>query len=195
MARHKEFDPNTALMKATHLFWQKGYAATSIDDLVVATGVQRYGLYTTFGDKHALFLRTLDHYVNVMVAGLLSDVEAEGAAWSAVTDFFQTLLTISRGDQGSYGCLMCNSAIELAVHDTAVSEQMDVYLDRLHKAFANAFTNAQQNGEVGLTFSPADSATYLCGVAIGLFNLSKTNMPRQDMDTYVHVALTGLKAA
>ena len=56
MARHKEFDPNTALMKATHLFWQKGYAATSIDDLVVATGVQRYGLYTTFVDIVSLYI-------------------------------------------------------------------------------------------------------------------------------------------
>jgi TetR/AcrR family transcriptional repressor of nem operon len=193
MAREKEFDPDTALTHAIDLFWRKGYAATSMNDLVEATGVQRYGLYTTFGDKHSLFLRSLAYYVDVMVAALIREMETETASWPAITAFFQNHLEIIRGYYGQYGCFMCNSAIELAAHDSAVSEQMDTYLNRVHRAFANALTNARLNGDLRLTLSPADAATYLSGVAVGLFNLAKTPMSHVDIGTYIDVALSSLR--
>ena len=62
MARSREFNPKEALEKAMYVFWQKGYINTSIDDLVQATGVSRFGLYDEFGSKHGLFLASLDYY-------------------------------------------------------------------------------------------------------------------------------------
>ena len=62
MARTKEFDQEQALDAAMNLFWERGYEATSIQDLVEATGVQRQSLYDTFGSKHELFLQSLMRY-------------------------------------------------------------------------------------------------------------------------------------
>lgn len=60
MGRSREFDENVVLQKAMELFWKQGYEKTSLNDLVEHMGIHRRSLYDTFGDKHTLFLRTVD---------------------------------------------------------------------------------------------------------------------------------------
>ena len=60
MGRSREFDENVVLQKAMELFWEQGYEKTSLSDLVEHMGIHRRSLYDTFGDKHTLFLKTLD---------------------------------------------------------------------------------------------------------------------------------------
>ncbi len=195
MARHKEFEPTQALEKAMWLFWEHGYNATSIGDLVEATGVQRYGLYSTFGDKHALFLQVLDHYLDNWVSQMVRGLKNDDADWFAVRSFFlQFRELVDQFDNQKMGCLMCNSATELALHDTAVAEKMNIYETRLKTLFEKAIRQAQAVGQLGTNISPEKSGAYLVGIAVGLFNLSKTPMPIQDLNNYVNTALEGLEA-
>src|SRR5271165_4944941 len=60
--RPRQYDPERALAKAAEAFWKHGYAATSLDDLVAATGMNRPSLYAAFGDKRDLYLKTLMRY-------------------------------------------------------------------------------------------------------------------------------------
>ena len=60
--RPRAYDPKTALARAAETFWKAGYAGTSLDDLVAATGMNRPSLYAAFGDKRELYLKTLEHY-------------------------------------------------------------------------------------------------------------------------------------
>src|SRR5690348_6055168 len=60
--RPRAYDPQTALARAAERFWKAGYAGTSLDDLVEATGMNRPSLYAAFGDKRDLYLKTLEHY-------------------------------------------------------------------------------------------------------------------------------------
>src|SRR6478736_7773971 len=60
--RPRQYDPEQALAKAAEAFWKHGYAATSLDDLVAATGMNRPSLYAAFGDKRDLYLKTLEYY-------------------------------------------------------------------------------------------------------------------------------------
>lgn len=62
MARPREFDEQDVVARATHLFWRRGYNATSVRDLGAELALKQSSLYRTFTDKHTLFLRTLDHY-------------------------------------------------------------------------------------------------------------------------------------
>ena len=62
MGRHREFDVNQALDSALDVFWRKGYEAASYTDLTQATGVERPGLYSAFGNKEALFRLALERY-------------------------------------------------------------------------------------------------------------------------------------
>ncbi len=62
MARKKEFDPEERMEKARDLFWEKGYNATSMEDLVQTMGLNRGSIYDTYGDKHSLYLQCLGNY-------------------------------------------------------------------------------------------------------------------------------------
>ena len=64
MTRSKEFVESEVLLKAMHLFWEKGYEKSSLQDLVQHMGVHRRSMYDTFGDKHSLFMKTLELYEN-----------------------------------------------------------------------------------------------------------------------------------
>ncbi|MEM7336517.1 MAG: TetR/AcrR family transcriptional regulator [Chloroflexota bacterium] len=194
MARHKEFEPTQALEKAMWLFWQKGYNATSIGDLVEATGVQRYGLYSTFGDKHALFLQALDHYLEAWVGLMVKELEDEQADWSTVYSFFHQFQQMEQFEDLKIGCLMCNSATELALHDTAVATKMDLYETRLKTLFEKAIRNAQSQGQLGLHVAPEKGGVYLVGIAVGLFTLSKTPMLTEGLVDYINTTLEGLHA-
>ena len=66
MVRTREFDPTAALDGAMQVFAARGYSNTSIDDVVKATGVSRYGLYGTFGNKRELFEQALEKYTEQM---------------------------------------------------------------------------------------------------------------------------------
>jgi AcrR family transcriptional regulator len=87
MARPKEFDPDKALGEALLLFWERGYEATSIDDIVTRLNLNRSSLYHTFGDKHALFLQTLRAYHQ----RVLRNVEAALGVDDAVTQHSERL--------------------------------------------------------------------------------------------------------
>src|SRR5260370_22128135 len=71
MARPREFDREEALERATGVFWAKGYASTSTDDLLTAMGIGRQSLYNAFQDKRALYLETLERYQRTTTAGHL----------------------------------------------------------------------------------------------------------------------------
>src|ERR1700747_2040175 len=74
MAGVRQFDPDEVLDRAMALFWERGYAATSIQDLVAKTGINRASLYNTFGDKKRLFLAVLDHYAKKVAAPLMAEL-------------------------------------------------------------------------------------------------------------------------
>jgi TetR/AcrR family transcriptional repressor of nem operon len=70
MARPREFDEEDVVLAARERFWSTGYAATTLDDVLAATGLGKGSLYGAFGDKHQLFLRVFDDYC----AGLVDAV-------------------------------------------------------------------------------------------------------------------------
>ena len=73
IGRKRQFDEDTVLERATEVFWRRGFAATSVDDLVHATGLGRGSLYGAFGNKEALFIRVVDHYRAMVDELLLTD--------------------------------------------------------------------------------------------------------------------------
>src|SRR6201995_145682 len=84
MARTKDFDEDEVLLKAMHLFWLKGYNGTSMQDLGDGLGISRSSMYDTFGDKHTLFLRSLENYRQGMTAKLQAVVNNAPDAKEAV---------------------------------------------------------------------------------------------------------------
>ena len=121
MARTREFCPSEALDKAMRVFWAKGYFGTSIEDLVAATGVSRYGLYGEFGGKNGLFLAALAHYQASVVCPMLDIIGRPGASLPALRALFALLAEFSRQPGGKLGCLVFNSVNEMGLHDEATA--------------------------------------------------------------------------
>src|SRR6185503_545888 len=120
MPRSKEFDPQVALHRAMMVFWEKGFTETSYQDLVQATGVNRYGLYSAFGDKYEFFLKAMDHYANTNIGFMLGPMEQSDASIPEIRRYFAVLLNSLGTPQEHFGCLIGNSAVEIAVPEEAL---------------------------------------------------------------------------
>lgn len=154
-------------------FWLHGYFDTSIDDLVKATGVSRYGIYGTFGGKRELFLKALDNYRDVLVAYQLKQLEAKDADWHVIEEYFSRLVEIAKTPEGTAGCFMCNTSTELAPHDVDVDVKVKDHIKRLQKVFRNALSNEMKSD----SYKKPDIdkfANVLVGVTQGIFTLSRS---------------------
>ncbi|MFJ6703082.1 MULTISPECIES: TetR/AcrR family transcriptional regulator [unclassified Streptomyces] len=145
MARTKEFDPDAALRSALELFWRRGYEATSMADLVEHLGIGRASLYATFGSKHDLYLKALERYQEDRLPPLLRDLSRPGPALPAVCALIrQYAAEAAADDLRLRGCLVTNTAAELAPHDPAAARSVERDWDRvetgLHMALARAVT-------------------------------------------------------
>jgi TetR/AcrR family transcriptional repressor of nem operon len=110
--RTKEFRPEAALDAAMHLFWLKGYGATSMRDLLEGMGIGRGSFYDTFGDKHALFLAALDRFEEARTSWV--DEALEGSGADGIEEVFRRTVEGMTGSGPRRGCLLANTAVELA---------------------------------------------------------------------------------
>ena len=193
MARTREFDPDDALDKAMKVFWQKGYANTSMEDLVSATGVNRYGLYDEFESKRGLFLAALDHYQNAVAGMLFGMVERPGASLADIRAYFAKLVELSSTDMGKLGCLMANCASEVAPHDKRAANKVEKFRIRLQLGFMNALSNAKAAGELPAQFDVEAVADFLTGVMQGLSVMARSHATPRMMANMVGVALSRLQ--
>lgn len=175
MPRPREFEPEEVVEKAMKLFWRKGYGATSIQDLVDETGVNRASLYATFGDKHSLFLRALARYTRSVVPSRAGILERPDSSLPQIREYFATLACDLSGPDHYLGCLMVNSAVELAVDDPEVAETVTDHLARLETAFAGALGRAVERGEIPEPSDVPALARFLMGAAQGLMVVGKAN--------------------
>jgi TetR/AcrR family transcriptional repressor of nem operon len=193
MARIREFDPDEALDKAMKVFWQKGYANTSIEDLVSATGVNRYGLYDEFENKHGLFLAALDHYQNAVVGMLFGIVERPDASLTEIRAYFAKLVKLSSSEMGKLGCLMASCASEVAPHDERAANKVEEFRARLQLGCRNALSNAKAAGEFPAQFNVEPVADFLTGVMQGLSVMARSNTNPKVIKNVAEVALSHLQ--
>jgi AcrR family transcriptional regulator len=109
MAGVKQFDPNEVLDRAMALFWRRGYEATSIEDLVEATGINRGSIYATFGDKKRLFLAVLDRYAEKVAKPLIAEL-SDADPRRAIERMFDSIIRRTGDPSLPRGCLNTNTS-------------------------------------------------------------------------------------
>ena len=192
MPRSKAFDPDEALHKAMQVFWERGYEATSVQDLVQGIGINRFSLYSTFGGKHQLFVAALERYRDTIVADLVGELEQSTAGLAAIRQFFERLVNFFASAKGWRGCLITNTAVELAPHDPQAAAKVQAYVVRLEEAFYRVLLQAQQAQQLAAAHACRDLARFLTGSALGLGVLAKTSPGRQALEGYSRVILSVL---
>lgn len=192
MPRPKEFDTAEALDKAMQVFWHKGYEATSIDDLLTAMDLNRGSLYDTFGDKHQLFLACLDRYCTGLMGERLKQLEQPGPGLAAIKQFIATMGEGMFGDPSRRGCLLANTAMELAPHEKDIGLRVSRSIARVEEAFFNALTRAKRQGELRKEQDPRSLARYLTGIMQGVVVMFKAGAPEETLRDIMKTGLSVL---
>lgn len=192
MARNREFCPSEALDKAMRVFWEKGYFGTSIEDLVSATGVSRYGLYGEFGDKNGLFLAALAHYQASVVRPIADIIAQPGASLDAICALFALLGHPSSPQSSKLGCLLFNAVNEIGFHDAATVEKILQTRENLRLGLAQMLANAVAKGELPAEFDVRREADFLFGVLHALPTLARAGADTSTIQNVIGVTLSTL---
>src|ERR1700722_15481357 len=153
MARSKEFDPQSALAKAMHVFWRVGYEKTSIELLMREMGIAKQSLYDTFGDKRKLYLNALAYYrdqTNGAMEQMLNTTQS-------VKDGFAKLLYDLAGEtreQHERGCLLLSANLQRDPGDAVVAELLRDNQAKVQTIFVQALRRAQEQGELSRQSDP-----------------------------------------
>ena len=189
MARTKEFEPERALERATDLFWERGYEATSLRDLLDAMGIGQGSFYGTFGDKRALFLAALDRYQEAAEASAVATLE-DGSPKEAIRAVFGGMVEVlASQEEPRRGCFLANSAVELAPHDAAVGARISRYVRLLEDAFERTVRHGQAMGEIDPRRNPRTLARSLVSSSLGLRVLAKMGADRSTLEDAADAAL------
>lgn len=193
VARTKEFEPDRALDSAMDLFWRQGYEATSVHDLLAEMGIGRGSMYDTFGDKRALFLAALDRFEETRVSRADGILASSASAVEGIRRLFETTIEGLVSYEPRRGCLLANTAVELAPHDEEVAARISRYVRRTEDAFERALARGRAAGEVPANKDPKALARFLVSTLHGVRVLARAGVDRAVLDDSVRTALEVLR--
>jgi len=168
--RPLEFEPAAAIERAMYAFWHAGYAATSVQDLVEATGVPRQSIYNTLGDKRTLYLSALECYIEIESERLAGLRSAEGDLQMLAAYLEDTVRELTLTGIERHGLFHANAAAELGPHDEAVAALIQRHMRSTSAAFARALRQGvdarQVRADIDTTVAARGLAQLLQGMAI-----------------------------
>jgi TetR/AcrR family transcriptional regulator, transcriptional repressor for nem operon len=189
MARPITFDEAAALDVAIECFWRRGYGATSVRDLATAMGICGTSLYNSFGNKRALFVQALERYLDRSMRARVKRLEESLPPKQAVLQFFEEIIERSLKDRSRRGCLLINSALEVAPHDPKLGAEISERLGEIEQFFRRSIAAAQSKGSVRHDLDADDVARLLLGVLLGIRVLARVKPQRALLEGVARPAL------
>jgi AcrR family transcriptional regulator len=157
--RPRGYDPEHALARATDAFWNAGYAATSLDDLCDATGMNRPSLYGAFGDKRALYLSALERYTEAGSRAMEQALDYERPIADALTNLYSAALALYfSGGGAARGCFLIGTAATEALANAEVRDLLNDALRAFDGCFEARLRHARDEGELPADADPASLA-------------------------------------
>jgi TetR/AcrR family transcriptional repressor of nem operon len=190
---NKQFDESQTLAKALDVFWNKGYEATSMQDLVGSMGINRASMYQTYGNKHALFLSSLDMYIEAS----LSKIRFLAETLSIDSDLhLECLEKVFMGmiehiiDADNSGCFLNNTTVELGSHDPEIAEKVRDFSVKLENIFTVKIQQAIDNNELAPDSNAMQISSLLNITLQGLMVKSKTNKSKHELNEAINLLFT-----
>jgi TetR/AcrR family transcriptional repressor of nem operon len=189
MGRLKAFDEEQVLDRAVDCFWLRGYEATSVRDLADRMGIGGTSLYNAYGDKRALFITALARYADRSMRERIARLEKSGRPKQAIRAFIAEIVDRSLEDPDRRGCLLVNSALDVAPHDAAIGRVVADYLGELRAFFRRNLEAARVAGRVPRQADADELAGHLLGVVLGVRVLARTGADRAQLEAVARPAL------
>jgi len=175
------------------LFWRKGYAATSVDDLTQTLQLSRSSLYDTFSDKRTLFLEALKFYSDRVLDATAQTLNASTSPLAGIQKVFDDLIADIGRETGALGCFMVNSVAELVPYDAEVTRIATHYSDSLQGLFIAVLTDASSQDLVSKEQTPEQFASYVFNTIQGIRVLIKSGATRRQIQAVTDITLKSLR--
>lgn len=175
MSRPRTFDDDVVIERAMDVFWTHGYANTSPAQLAQATGVAKGSLYNAFNSKRELFDRALARY-DRQVSELADDLLSRpGTTRECLRSALRYIVDFDLAQPSPRGCLVGNTAVELAGHDPQIARTIRTMQDRQVGALTARIEQGQRDGDVGSEVDARAYAEFLATTLAGLRVLAMTH--------------------
>ncbi len=192
LGRPIEFDPTIALDVAMHEFWHKGYAATSLLDLLSCMQLSKSSFYQTFSSKENLFQQCIKHYRKQMLKKLEDDLNNASSGFTFIQETFLSIADETQNKIARKGCLVINTAHEFGQRDIEIAKLVKDSVDNFNKIFLHAIKIAQLKNEIPKTKDAKVLAHFLVSNMSGLKSMVKAGMSRKQIKETVEVILDSL---
>ena len=189
MGRLKEFDEAKAIDRAVDCFWARGYEATSVRDLAEHMGIGGASLYNAYGSKRALFITALERYADRSSRARIARLEAGDRPKQAIKAFLAEIIERSLADPDRKGCLLVNSALDVAPHDAEVGKVIAGYLDEIRAFFQRNIEAGRHTGQMPRNLDAVVVSAHLLGILMGIRVLARTKPDRVLLESVARPAL------
>jgi AcrR family transcriptional regulator len=193
--RPRAYQPEVALGKALELFRKGGFAATSLDDLSAATGMNRPSLYGAFGDKRELYIKSYQRYRDDARAAMIEVFREAMPVRKRLQRIYAIALDIYLEGESPRGCFTVMSAASEAVADPGIRAMVLEGFVELDRAFASCFRTAKEQGEISATANPLVLAQLASATLHTVAIRARAGVPRKELEAIVKGALDVMLAA
>lgn len=174
-------------------FWERGYQATSIRDLARETGLTTASLYNAFGNKRSLYQKSLQRYLSESVRERIARLERRYSSYATLEAFFQEIVDRSVRDKRRCGCMLVNSALEVAPHDPVFRKVVSRELKMIQSFFHRCVVAGQKDGTISNLVPADDQAKMLVSVLLGVRVMARTGPHREVLEAAARSALSIVK--
>lgn len=178
MPWEKKFDEQKVLNKAMKAFWQNGYDGTSMKQLIGCMGLNPGSIYATFGDKHALFCRAMEIYVD-QIREKHRELKANNSPRAVLIAVFDEMVTTIEAADNHDGCFMVNTALDIAPQDKEIQNFICRWFKEIELFFRETIAEAQKLGEVDKDLDAAKTARHIMTLMCGAQVLARVNSKHQ----------------
>jgi len=172
MARPRQFDEVKVIESLMNVFWEKGYEAATMQDLVAASGLLKGSLYGAFGDKHAMYLKALKHYDRTRMQAGIDMLNGNGSSRQKIARLFDNVIDSTKRGIFAGGCLLCNASLEMAATDKQIKSEVKTTIRRLKVAIMDALMAQIENED-----QAASLAAFIVSAYFGSRVLAKGGAP------------------
>jgi AcrR family transcriptional regulator len=177
--RPRSYDPEAALDAAAQLFWAKGYADTTLDELSAAMGMGRPSIYNAFGDKEALFLRALQRYRETVGSAPLRAMHAHASVQDGLDAFFGQIVEYTTGDRSHLGCLLGSTAAVTDLPD--VQTYLEANFEAYHSEIVEYLSAAVRRGQLSPGYPTVQGARRAVNAMLALTARARLGAPRDQL--------------
>jgi AcrR family transcriptional regulator len=187
--RPRAYEPEIAIGKALDLFRKGGFAATSLDDLSAATGMNRPSLYGAFGDKRELYIKSYQRYRDDARAAMIDIFREELPIRKRLQRIYAAALGIYLAGETPRGCFTVMTAASEAVADPQIRDMVLEGFSELDKAFANCFRLGREKGELPASSDPEVLAQLASATIHTIAIRARAGVPRKELEAIVKGAI------